>query len=160
MQRVTILCVGRLKEKFYIDAAAEYEKRLARHCKLELIELPESRLPDAPSPAELSQALAAEAALIEDKLPKNGTLIALCIEGDELSSEELSHKIAAFGTEGGGRLTFLIGGSVGLDERLKQRADLKLSLSPMTFPHHMARVMLLEQLYRAYQIAAGTKYHK
>ena len=160
MQRVTVLCVGKLKEKFYIDAAAEYVKRLQRHCKLELIELPEQRLPDDPSPAEIQKALRAEGDAIREKLPKGGAVIALCIEGKPCSSEELSRRMAEFGVQGKTQLTFLIGGSVGLDEDLKRRADWRLSMSPMTFPHHMARIMLLEQIYRAYQIADGTKYHK
>ncbi len=160
MQRVTVLCVGKLKEKFYIDAAAEYVKRLQRHCKLELIELPEQRLPDDPSPAEIQKALCAEGDAIREKLPKGGAVIALCIEGKPCSSQELSRRMADFGVQGKTQLTFLIGGSVGLDEDLKRRADWRLSMSPMTFPHHMARIMLLEQIYRAYQIADGTKYHK
>ena len=160
MQKVTILCVGKLKEKFYIDAAAEYVKRLQRHCKLELIELPEQRLPDDPSPAEIQKALRAEGDAIRERLPKGGAVIALCIEGKPCSSEELSRRMAEFGVQGKTQLTFLIGGSVGLDEDLKRQADWRLSMSPMTFPHHMARIMLLEQIYRAYQIAGGTKYHK
>ena len=160
MQRVTVLCVGKLKEKFYIDAAAEYVKRLQRHCKLELIELPEQRLPDDPSPAEIQKALRAEGDAIRERLPKGGAVIALCIEGKPCSSEELSRRMAEFGVQGKTQLTFLIGGSVGLDEDLKRQADWRLSMSPMTFPHHMARIMLLEQIYRAYQIADGTKYHK
>ena len=160
MQRVTVLCVGKLKEKFYIDAAAEYVKRLRRHCKLELIELPEQRLPDDPSPAEIQKALRAEGDAIREKLPKGGAVIALCIEGKPCSSQELSRRMADFAVQGKTQLTFLIGGSVGLDEDLKRRADWRLSMSPMTFPHHMARIMLLEQIYRAYQIADGTKYHK
>ena len=160
MQRVTVLCVGKLKEKFYIDAAAEYVKRLQRHCKLEIIELPEQRLPDDPSPAEIQKALRAEGDAIREKLPKGGAVIALCIEGKPCSSQELSRRMADFGVQGKTQLTFLIGGSVGLDEDLKRRADWRLSMSPMTFPHHMARIMLLEQIYRAYQIADGTKYHK
>ena len=160
MQRVTVLCVGKLKEKFYIDAAAEYVKRLQRHCKLELIELPEQRLPDDPSPAEIQKALRAEGDAIREKLPKGGAVIALCIEGKPCSSQELSRRMADFGVQGKTQLTFLIGGSVGLDEDLKRRADWRLSMSPMTFPHHMARIMLLEQISRAYQIADGTKYHK
>ena len=159
MQRVTVLCVGKLKEKFYIDAAAEYVKRLQRHCKLELIELPEQRLPDDPSPAEIKKALRAEGDAIREKLPKGGAVIALCIEGKPCSSQELSRRMADLAVQGKTQLTFLIGGSVGLDEDLKRRADWRLSMSPMTFPHHMARIMLLEQIYRAYQIAAGTKYH-
>ena len=160
MQRVTVLCVGKLKEKFYIDAAAEYVKRLGRHCKLDVVELPESRLPEDPSPGEIQRALAAEAAAIREKLPRGGAVIALCIEGTELSSEALSKKLAQLASAGASQLTFLIGGSFGLHPRVKQRADLRLSMSPMTFPHHLARVMLLEQLYRAYQIDAGTRYHK
>ena len=160
MQRVTVLCVGKLKEKFYIDAAAEYVKRLQRHCKLELIELPERRLPDDPSPAEIQKALRTEGDAIRERLPKGGAVIALCIEGKPCSSEELSRRMAEFGVQGKTQLTFLIGGSVGLDEDLKRQADWRLSMSPMTFPHHMARIMLLEQIYRAYQIAGGTKYHK
>ena len=160
MQRVTVLCVGKLKERFYIDAAAEYVKRLQRHCKLELIELPEQRLPDDPSPAEIQKALRAEGDAIREKLPKGGAVIALCIEGKPCSSQELSRRMADLAVQGKTQLTFLIGGSVGLDEDLKRRADWRLSMSPMTFPHHMARIMLLEQIYRAYQIAGGTKYHK
>ena len=159
MQRVTVLCVGKLKEKFYIDAAAEYVKRLQHHCKLELIELPEQRLPDDPSPAEIQKALRTEGDAIRERLPKGGAVIALCIEGRPCSSEELSRRMAEFGVQGKTQLTFLIGGSVGLDEDLKRQADWRLSMSPMTFPHHMARIMLREQIYRAYQIAGGTKYH-
>ena len=160
MQRVTVLCVGKLKEKFYIAAAAEYVKRLQRHCKLELIELPEQRLPDDPSPAEIQKALRTEGDAIRERLPKGGAVIALCIEGRPCSSQELSRRMAEFGVQGKTQLTFLIGGSVGLDEDLKRQADWRLSMSPMTFPHHLARIMLLEQIYRAYQISAGTKYHK
>ena len=160
MQKITVLCVGKLKEKFYQEAAAEYAKRLGRHCKLEIIELPESRLPEDPSAAEIQRALAAEAAAIRERLPRGGAVIALCIEGTELSSEALSKKLAQLASAGASQLTFLIGGSFGLHPRVKQRADLRLSMSPMTFPHHLARVMLLEQLYRAYQIDTGTRYHK
>ena len=160
MQKVSVICVGKLKEKFYTEAAAEYAKRLQRHCKLDIIELPESRLSDSPSPAELQKALACEAAAIREKLPKGGAVIALCIEGKTCSSEELSRRMADFAVAGKTQLTFLIGGSVGLDEELKRQADWRLSMSPMTFPHHMARIMLLEQIYRAYQIEQGTEYHK
>lgn len=160
MQRVTVLCVGKLKEKFYLEAAAEYVKRLQRFCKLELVELPESRLPESPSPAEVQRALAAEAVAIRERLPKGGAVIALCIEGKPCSSVELSRRMEELAVAGKTQLTFLIGGSVGLDESLKRQADWQLSMSPMTFPHHLARIMLLEQIYRAYQISAGTKYHK
>ena len=160
MQKITVLCVGKLKEKFYLDATAEYAKRLSRYCKLDILELPESRLPEEPSPAQIQQALDAEAAAITAKLPKGGALVALCIEGTPCSSEEMSRKMQQLAVSGKTQLTFLIGGSVGLSESLKRRADWKLSMSPMTFPHHLARVMLLEQLYRAYQINTGGKYHK
>ena len=142
MQKITVLCVGKLKEPFYEQAVKEYEKRLSRYCKLELLELPEQRLGDEPSEAEIRQALKKEAALVEQKLPKGGALIAMCIEGQEMSSVALSQKMQQLAARGASQLTFLI------------------SMSPMTFPHHLARVMLLEQIYRAYQIEAGTKYHK
>lgn len=160
MQKITVLCVGKLKEKFYQEAAAEYAKRLGRHCKLEIIELPESRLPEDPSAAEIQRALAAEAAAIRERLPRGGAVIALCIEGRPCSSVELSRRMQELAVSGKSQLTFLIGGSVGLSEDLKRQADWRLSMSPMTFPHHLARIMLLEQIYRACQIAAGTKYHK
>lgn len=160
MQKVNIICVGKLKESFYMQAVAEYAKRLQRHCKLEITELPETRLSDLPSPADIQKALAGEAALIREKLPRGGALVAMCIEGRTCSSEELSRRITDFGVAGKTAVTFLIGGSFGLDADLKREADWRLSMSPMTFPHHMARVMLLEQIYRAYQIADGTKYHK
>ena len=160
MQKVTVLCVGKLKEKFYLEAAAEYEKRLSRFCRLELAELPEARLSEDPSPAELQRALADEAGRIEARLPKTGALIPLCIEGRELSSPQLAEAMGALAVSGVPQLTFLIGGSVGLHPSLKARGTFCLSMSPMTFPHHLARVMLLEQLYRAYQIQAGSKYHK
>ena len=160
MQRVTVLCVGKLKERFYADAAAEYVKRLQRYCKLDIFELPEYRLPEEPSPAEIQKALQTEGAAIRERLPRGGAVVALCIEGKPCSSEELSRRLTDFGVQGKTQITFLIGGSVGLDEELKRQADWRLSMSPMTFPHHMARIMLLEQIYRAYQIAGGAKYHK
>ena len=160
MQTITVLCVGRLKEKFYADACAEYQKRLARHCKLTLIELPEQRLPDDPSPASIAAALEREADALLEKLPRGGAVVALCVEGAERSSEQLAETLAGCAARGVSRVAFVIGGSFGLSERVKARADLRLSLSPMTFPHHLARVMLLEQLYRAYQIQTGAKYHK
>ena len=160
MQKVTVLCVGKLKEKFYQEAAAEYAKRLSRYCRLELTELPEERLPESPSPAQVEAALAKEAAAVRAKLPAGAALIALCVEGEQRSSEELARLLADWGSQGAGHLAFLIGGSFGLHPSLKAEARLKLSMSPMTFPHHLARVMLLEQVYRAYQINAGTKYHK
>ena len=160
MQKVTVLCVGKLKEKFYIDAAAEYAKRLSRFCKLELVELPEERLPEDPSPAQIEAALLKESAAIRAKLPAGAALIALCVEGELRSSEALARQMAAWAGQGVSQLVFLIGGSFGLHSSIKGSAKLRLSMSPMTFPHHLARVMVLEQIYRAYQINAGTRYHK
>ena len=160
MQKVTVLCVGKTEGSILRGSRRGVSKTSQRHCKLEIVELPEQKLPESPAPAEIEQALAREAALIEEKLPKGGAVIALCIEGTELSSEALSKKLAQLASAGASQLTFLIGSSFGLHPRVKQRADLRLSMSPMTFPHHLARVMLLEQLYRAYQIDAGTRYHK
>ena len=163
MQRITLLCVGKLKERFYSEAAAEYAKRLSRFCRLEIVELPEERLPEDPSPAQIDAALAREAENIRRKLPPSSRLVALCVEGRLRSSEELARLMAAWaggGNEAEKRLVFLIGGSFGLHESLKAQAAEKLSMSPMTFPHHLARVMLLEQIYRACQINAGTRYHK
>lgn len=160
MQRVSILCVGKLKEKFYLEASAEYQKRLSRLCALEVIEAPEYRLPENPTPGEIARALSAEADALEARLPKAGAVIALCIEGDLCSSPQLSELLEGFAASGTSQVTFLIGGSVGLDARLKARAHRRVSMSPMTFPHHLARIMLLEQIYRAYQIQLGSKYHK
>ena len=160
MQKVSILCVGKLKEKFYRDAVEEYSKRLQRFCKLEITELPETRLPEDPSPAQVRQALAAEAALIRERLPRGGAVIALCVEGKLCSSEELAAFLSESAVRGGSHVVFLIGSSFGLHPSLKAIAAKRLSLSPMTFPHHLARVMLLEQIYRAYQINSGSRYHK
>lgn len=160
MQKVTVLCVGKLKEKFYADAAGEYAKRLSRYCRLEIAELPEERLPDNPSPAQIDAALAREAEAIRAKLPPSSSLVALCVEGQMRSSEELARLMADQALQGGGQLVFVIGGSFGLHPSIKAAARVRLSMSPMTFPHHLARVMLLEQIYRAYQINAGTRYHK
>ena len=156
MQKVTILCVGKLKEKFYADAVSEYSKRLSRFCKLDIVELNEERLPEDPSPAQIEAALSREADTIRAKLPPAAMAVALCVEGKQRSSEELARLMA----DSVSHLVFLIGGSFGLHPSIKELAAVRLSMSPMTFPHHLARVMLLEHIYRAYQINAGTKYHK
>ena len=139
---------------------AEYAKRLSRLCKLEIVELSEERLGDDPSPAQIEAALSKEADAIRAKLPPTAMVIALCVEGRQRSSEELARLMADSATQGVSHLVFLIGGSFGLHPSVKALAAVKLSMSPMTFPHHLARVMLLEQIYRAYQINAGTRYHK
>ena len=160
MQKVSIICVGKMKEKFYIDAAAEYTKRLSRFCKLEIIELPEDRLPEDPSQAQIDAALSKEADAIRAKLPSSAYIIAMCVEGKTRSSEELARLMADSANQGASHLVFLIGGSFGLHPSIKQEAWVKLSMSPMTFPHHLARVMLLEQIYRAFKIREGSGYHK
>ncbi len=160
MVQIQLVCVGRLKEKFYIGAAGEYEKRLSSYCKLSIVEIPESRLPQRPSPAETEAALKAEAAAVEAKLLKNAAIIALCIEGEQMDSQGLAHRLESLTGSGTGKLVFLIGGSYGLHADLKRKADIRLSLSKMTFPHHLARILLLEQIYRSFKILEGGKYHK
>ena len=160
MQRVSVLSVGKLKEKFYIDAAAEYSKRLQRPCKFDLIELPEVRVGDNPSRAEIDRALKTEAAAIREKIGSGAAVVAMCVEGKGCDSVALREKWQQCALNVKKGVVLLIGGSFGLDEGLKKEADWRLSMSAMTFPHHLARVMLLEQIYRAYQIAEGTAYHK
>jgi 23S rRNA (pseudouridine1915-N3)-methyltransferase len=157
---LTLIAMGKLKEKFYLSAAAEYEKRLKGYCQFHLVELPEHRLPEDPSPAEISAGLEKEADLILSRIPKGAWFCVLTPEGKLLSSEALADKIRDVKLSGKGSACFLIGSSFGMAQRIKDRADLKLSMSPMTFPHHLARVMVLEQLYRAEAIQAGSKYHK
>ena len=160
MFRLQVIAVGRLKEKFYLDAAAEYAKRLAAFCDFRLIELPEERLPDNPSPAQIAAALAREAEAVRGKLQRGDFLCVCTPEGREFSSEELAGKLAELKLSGRSGACFVIGSSFGLDESLKRQADLRLSFSKMTFPHHLFRVMLLEQLYRAESIQSGSRYHK
>ena len=160
MIHIRLICTGKMKEKFYIDAAQEYSKRLSRFCRLEIIELNEQKLPEAPSPAQIAQALEKEAEAIRSRIPPGAAVVALCVEGELHSSEELARLIARSEQSGEKGLVFLIGSSFGLHPSLKAMAAEKLSMSPMTFPHHLARVMLLEQIYRGFQINSGSKYHK
>ena len=160
MLSVHLICVGKLKEKFYQAACAEYVKRLGAYCRLTLTELPEERLPQNPSRAQIDAALEKEAQAVRGKLPKGAAIIALCVEGTLLSSEQLAAKLEQWSAGGTGNLVFLIGSSYGMDPSLKAQAQLKLSMSPMTFPHHLARVMLLEQIYRCFKIQEGSGYHK
>ena len=157
---ITLITMGKLKEPFYISAAAEYAKRLGGYCKFSLLELPESRLPEHPSPAEISAGLEKEADLILSKVPKGAWFCVFTPEGKLLSSEEFAKTIKTVKNSGKSSACFLIGSSFGMAPRVKQRADFRLSMGPMTFPHHLARIMVLEQLYRAEAIQAGSKYHK
>ena len=157
---ITLITMGKLKEPFYISAAAEYAKRLGGYCKFSLLELPESRLPENPSPAEISAGLEKEADLILSKVPKGAWFCVFTPEGKLLSSEEFAKTLRTVKNSGKSSACFLIGSSFGMAPRVKQRADFRLSMGPMTFPHHLARIMVLEQLYRAEAIQAGSKYHK
>lgn len=161
MLTVNIICVGKLKEAYWRDACAEYSKRLGAFCRLGVIELPESRLSQKPSDSEIKAALASEAKLmlpyIEQKSAFN---IAMCIEAAQLSSEELAQRIETAAVGGASVVNFVIGSSFGLDYGVKKACQMRLSMSKMTFPHQLTRVMTLEQIYRAFSINAGTKYHK
>ena len=154
-----ILCVGKLREKYWRDAAAEYEKRLTRLTKLEIIELPDLSEPANASDADREKIKLREGQTILSHLRPEDYAVALCIEAPEWSSERLAAFLSGQ-DQGGRRTVFVIGGSLGLSDAVVARADAKLSMSPMTFPHQLARVMLLEQLYRARKILAGEKYHK
>lgn len=155
---INLIVIGKLKEDYLRSACAEYIKRLGRYCSFELHELDECRLSDSPSEKEISSAMKKEASAI--KKYAKGMIIPMCIEGRQLSSPELSAEISSAGVNGHSTVTFIIGSSFGLDDEIKQMGHLKLSMSKMTFPHQLARVMLLEQIYRAFQIAEGGKYHK
>lgn len=160
MFSITLICMGKCKEKFYIAAAEEYAKRLKGYCAFQLLELPEHRLPEDPSPAEIAQGLSREAEAIKKAIPKGAWLCVLTPEGRQQSSEELAETMKAVKNSGKSAACFLIGSSFGMAPEIKQLADCRLSMSKMTFPHHLARVMVLEQLYRAESIQAGSKYHK
>ena len=160
MFSMTLICMGKLKEKFYIQASEEYKKRLGAFCDFTLLELPEVRLPENPNETQILQGLSKEAELIRAKLPKGCFFCVLTPEGRLLSSEQLADTPRQAKLGGRSGACFLIGSSFGIAPEIKALADLQLSMSRMTFPHHLARVMALEQLYRAYQIDAGTRYHK
>ncbi len=159
MLTINMICVGKLKEKYLRDAVDEYSKRMKPLCKLNIIELPEERVGDNPSDAEIQHTVTAESDRIMAKLGKGDYVIALCVEGKIISSEELSKRLEDISMTHS-TVDLIIGGSWGLSDSLKARADFRLSMGKMTFPHQLCRVMLLEQLYRAFQISKGTKYHK
>lgn len=160
MLSIRLVCVGKLREQFFVDAFNEYSKRLSAYCKFECAELNETKLGSSPSDKEIAAALDKEAADIERALGKDAYVIAMCVEGIQLKSEDLAQRISSLAVAGRGRICFVIGGSFGISPRIKQRADMSLSMSEMTFPHHLARVMLAEQIYRAFKISEGSKYHK
>ena len=160
MLSLTILAVGRLKDRFYEDAAKEYCKRLSAYAKVNVLEIRASDLPDRPSQAEISAALEKESGELLKKIPADAAVVAMCVEGKQQSSEELAAYLEKTALGGTSHVVFLIGGSYGLSEEVKRKAALRLSMSKMTFPHRLARVMLLEQLYRACKISRGESYHK
>jgi 23S rRNA (pseudouridine1915-N3)-methyltransferase len=159
MLNFRIICVGSLKEKYLRDAVAEYQKRLGGFCSPSIVELKEHKLPENPSPADIGNALDEEAErILKNCLPKSYK-IALCVEGKQFSSEKLAVKLSEI-EQSHGALTLIIGSSHGLSDKVKNASDFKLSVSELTFPHQLMRIMLLEIFYRCFNINKGTKYHK
>ena len=159
MLKVTLIAVGSLKEAYWRDACAEYQKRLNAFCRLSEIVIREAKLPEDPSEGEIANALRSEEKQILAAIPPKSYCVALCVEGKQLSSEELAEKIEEIGNAQGA-VTLVIGSSHGLSPAVKEACDLRLSFSKMTFPHQLMRVMVLEAVYRAMNILRGTKYHK
>ena len=160
MLGVTVVAVGKIKEKFFSAALDEYAKRLSAYCKFDIIEVKDEKTPENPSENEKNIVLGREAERIIPKIPKGSRVVALCVEGKEVTSEGFADMLSRCSLEGGGRITFVIGGSMGLSEQVKDMADLKLSFSQMTFPHMLMRVILAEQIYRGFTIINGKTYHK
>ncbi len=156
--KIKIVCLGKLREKYLKDGIDEYCKRISRFAKVEITELADEKIPDSPSPAQCASVLKAEGERIKKHL--EGYVIALCVEGHGMSSEALAEKIAALQLGGHSTVTFVIGGSLGLDDDIKKAAGLKLSFSEMTFPHQLMRLILTEQIYRAFKINGNENYHK
>ncbi len=160
MMKIKIIAMGKLKEKHFLSAAGEYAKRLSAFCSLEVIEIPPEKLSDTPSEKEILSVLKTEAASIEKRIPVGALRVAMCIEGKEMPSEDFGSFFNNAAVSGTGCIAFIIGSSYGLDKDLKLSCDRRLSMSQMTFPHELARVMLLEQIYRAFKIIQGSRYHK
>ena len=159
MLNVKFITLGTLKEAYLRDAAAEYEKRLGAFCRFELVQLKEERLSDDPSDSEIKNALSKESEKILELIPPRAYVVAMCVEGKQLSSPELADKLEEVSSRTSD-ICFIIGSSFGLADAVKQRADLRLSVSKLTFPHQLMRVILLETVYRAFNIQKGTRYHK
>lgn len=158
--KLTVIAVGKVKEKFFQDAIGEYSKRLSRYCKLEMIQVADEKTPDGASEALEAQIKEKEGERILSNIKDGSFVIALAIEGDMPDSVELAGKLEKWGVSGVSQLTFVIGGSLGLSKAVLSRADYKLSFSRMTFPHQLMRVILLEQIYRSFRIIQGEPYHK
>lgn len=160
MLSLTIIAVGQLKEKYFREAADEYKKRLGGSGKVNEIEIKEEKTPDSPSNAQIEAALSKEAERILEAIPKRSYVVTMCIEGKQMSSEEFSRILDNVSVQGKSSVCFIIGSSHGLSDKVKAVSDLKLSMSKMTFPHKLARIMLFEAIYRAGEISVGSKYHK
>lgn len=161
MLKINIICIGKIKEKYFTDALGEYAKRLTAFCKFSVIELNEERIrSNTPNEAQIAEVIEAEGRRILQKVGAADYVAAMCIEGRLLSSEELSETLDKAALSGKSTVDFIIGGSYGLSDEVKRRADLRLSMSKMTFPHQLARVILSEQIYRAFEISTNGKYHK
>ncbi len=160
MLNINVITIGKLKEGYLRDACAEYVKRLGAYSKVKVTELAESRLSDNPSEKEIAAALDNEAKAVLAAVPSGSAVIAMCIEGRQFSSEDFSARLEKFAVDGKSTVCLIIGSSYGLSEKVKSAADVRMSMSAMTFPHQLARVMLLEQLYRAMSISGNGKYHK
>ena len=158
--KITILCVGKIKEKYFSDAIAEYAKRLSRYCKLEIVEVADEKTPDRASQTEIDQIKTKECDRLLKYVKDDAFKIVLAIQGSRMTSEKFSAYIEQLGVRGVSHIMFFIGGSLGLDERILKMADYSLSFSDMTFPHQLMRVILLEQIYRGYRISFGEPYHK
>lgn len=157
---ITVIALGKLKEKYLKDAISEYSKRIGAYGKLDIVELTPVRLSDSPTQTEIDNALTKEAEEIKKKIPNGSYVFSLCVEGKQKSSEELAKTIQDVTLNGKSNIVFIIGSSFGLSPEIKKLSDSRLSFSPMTFPHQLMRVMLLEQIYRAFQINTNGKYHK
>ncbi len=160
MISVKLICVGKMREQYYTAAFAEYQKRLRTYCRFEAVEIAEHKLPETPSTAEIAAAHEREGEEILHAIPVDSCVVALCVEGEQMPSEGMAEFIRQRAGSGKPKLCFIIGGSYGLSGKVKARADHRLSMSRMTFPHHLARVMLIEQLYRGFKILEGSRYHK
>ena len=161
MLKINIICIGKIKEKYFTDAVGEYAKRLTAFCKFSVVELNEERIrSNTPNEAQIAEVIEAEGRRILQKVGASDYVAAMCIEGKLLSSEELSETLDKAALSGKSTVDFIIGGSYGLSDEVKRRADLRLSMSKMTFPHQLARVILSEQIYRAFEISTNGKYHK
>lgn len=161
MLKINIICIGKIKEKYFTDAIAEYSKRLTAFCKFNIIELAEEKIRNnTPNPSQIDEVIKAEGNKILQKIKAADYVVAMCIEGKLMSSEELAKTLNSVSVSGKSTVDFVIGGSYGLSNDVKNRADLRLSMSKMTFPHQMARMILSEQIYRAFEINTNGKYHK